>query len=410
MKNSSKALAVLTASLTAAMAASMTASAATEIEWWTPNWDQAVSEEFEAEFEKANPDIDVKLVITDWDTYKAKITTAISTSGAPELVTILLTDVKPFAKAGLLQPLRDIESKEGVDFDDFIGAALDITSLDGEAYGLPFRYDGSGIYYNTDILSKYGYDEFPTTWDDMIAMCDKMKEDGQTGFAWPLGNQANATTRLVQQMYTYGGQVLNDDETECLLNSDAAKTALTNIVDSIQNGEASENSLEYENTTMRDAFGAGELAFNLSGPFDVDTLNSDYPDLHYKTAPIPGKDGMGVTTANGWCVAMPANCDEANKEAAAKLAAYIALPENQARITASFPASKTSIKDEKFATPELTPFADQLENSKPEPAYSRWAEIEPIIYQYIQSAVSGDMTADEACEAMTSDVNALLQS
>ena len=107
---------------------------------------------------------------------------------------------------------------------------------------------------------------------------------------------------------------------------------------------------------------------------------------------------------------MPANCDEANKEAAAKLAAYIALPENQARITASFPASKTSIKDEKFATPELTPFADQLENSKPEPAYSRWAEIEPIIYQYIQSAVSGDMTADEACEAMTSDVNALLQS
>ena len=52
--------------------------------------------EFVEEFEAENPDIHVELVITDWDTYKSKITTAISATGAPELVTILLTDVAPF--------------------------------------------------------------------------------------------------------------------------------------------------------------------------------------------------------------------------------------------------------------------------------------------------------------------------
>ena len=381
-----------------------------EVEWWTPNWDQEISEQFKAEFEEANPDIKVNLVITDWDTYKSKITTAISTDGAPELVTILLTDVKPFAKKGLLDPMQERGKAAGIDFDDFIEAALDITSYDGEVYGLPFRYDGSGVYYNVDLLKEYGYDTFPETWEEMTAMCDKMLENGQTGFAWPLGNQANAVTRLVQQIYTYGGQILNEDETEAMLNNDAAKKALTAIVSSVESGYASESSLEYDNNTTREAFGAGEIAFNITGPFDSATLDEVYPDLNYATATIPGNGGMGVTTANGWCVSVPKNCPEENKEAAYKFAAFIAQPENQARITATFPASKTSIQDEKFATDILKPFADQLTNSKPEPAYERWAEIEPIIYQYIQSAVSGDMSVDEACEGMNKDVNALLNS
>ncbi|MBD5093039.1 MAG: sugar ABC transporter substrate-binding protein [Subdoligranulum sp.] len=382
----------------------------TTIEWWTPNWDEAVSREFVTEFEAENSDIKVELVITDWDTYKDKITTAISTNGAPEVVTILLTDVAPFARKGLLEPLRDHETAAGIDFDDFIEAALDITSVDGEVYGMPFRYDGSGIYYNVDALAAYGYDAFPETWDDMLAMCEKMKADGKYGFAWPLGNQANAATRLVQQLYTFGGSVLSEDETTCLLDSDAAKQALGNIVNSIQNGYASPSSPELDNTTMREAFGAGEIAFNITGPFDAATLDADHPDLNYATAVIPGIGGMGCTTANGWCVSMPKNCDEANKEAAARLLAFISRPENQARLTQTFPASKTSIQNESFATDVLKPFADQLENSRPEPAYTRWAEIEPIIYEYIQSAVSGDRSVEDACEGMTADINALLAS
>lgn len=88
------------------------------------------------------------------------------------------------------------------------------------------------------MLKEFGYDSFPETWAEMLELCDKVKADGKYGFAWPLGSQANSATRLVQQLYTYGGDVLNADETECLLNSDAAKSALNAIVSSIQNGEA----------------------------------------------------------------------------------------------------------------------------------------------------------------------------
>ena len=178
---------------------------AVTIQWWTPNWDEPESREMAEEFEKDNPNIKVELVVTDWDTYKDKITTAISAKGAPELFTILLTDVKPFADKGLLEPLTELGTKAGVDFDDILAPALDITSVDGQAYGVPFRYDGSGIYYNETMLKEAGYNEFPKTWDEMLEMSGKLSDEGKIAFAWPLGNQANAVTRFVQQLYTYGG-------------------------------------------------------------------------------------------------------------------------------------------------------------------------------------------------------------
>ena len=60
--------------------------------------------------------------------------------------------------------------------------ALDITSVDGKEYGVPFRYDGSSIYYNIDMLKAAGYDAFPETWDEMVEMSKKLSKDGVYGF------------------------------------------------------------------------------------------------------------------------------------------------------------------------------------------------------------------------------------
>lgn len=392
--------------LTQASSSDGSSSPAVTIQWWTPNWDEPESREMVSEFEANNPDIKIDLVITDWNTYKEKITTALTGRNVPELYTVLLTDVRPFAKLGLLESLNILGEEAGIDFPDFVQPALEITSVDDAIFGVPFRYDGSGIYYNIDILKEAGYDSFPTTWDEMILMSAKLKDLGYTPFAWPLGQQANAVTRLVQQLYTYGGSVLAEDQKTCLLNSDAAKTALSKIKETLDMGYASSSSMEIDNTIMRNMFGTGQIAFNFSGPFDIDTLLTDYPNLDFATAVIPGIDGMGPTTANGWGIVMSSGSK--NKEAAARFLSYITTPENQARLTDSFPASYTALKYEKFASDYLKPFATQLDNSREEPSYDRWLEIEPIIYQYMQYALAGTMSVDEACEGMTKDINSLL--
>ena len=360
------------------------------------------------EFTAKNPNIKVNLVITEWDTYKSKITAAISTKNAPQLYTVLTTDVAQFAKLGLLSPLNDLGAQAGINFDDSLKAALEICTVDGKVYGIPFRHDGSGVWYNIDMLKAAGYDAFPTTWNELNELSAKLVENGiiEYAHAWPLGNQANAVTRLVQQLYSNNGNVLSADEKECLLDSPEAIQALTNICDTLVKGYASPSSLEMDNTILRDTFGAGKLAFYIGGPFDASTLETEYPDLNFASAVIPGKDGMGCTTSNGWTICLAENTE--NKEAAALFLQYLTLPENQARLTDSFPASYTAIEYEQFSTDNLKPFAAQLENSKPEPAYAQWAEMEPIIFNYMQYALSGTMTPEDACKAMKTDIDAIL--
>ena len=376
------------------------------ITWFVPNWNEDTGRALAQEFMADNSDVYVDLVITTWDNYRTMVTTAASAANAPELFTILMTDVRPLSNMGLLQRLNDLGAQAGIDFDDFIPAALNITTIGGNIYAVPYRYDGSGIFYNVDILEAAGFTSFPETWDEMIEMGRVLSDGTIHAFAWPLGNQANAVTRLVQQLYTYGGNILNADETASVINSPAAVTALGNIVSSIQDGVASPASMEISNTEMRHMFGSGQLAFNLTGPFDIDVLSQEFPDLNFRTAVIPGPTGMGVTTANGWCIAMGAN--SVNHEAAARFLAYAILPDNQVRLTESFPASSTTIELPQFSTPHLRPFAQQLQNSMVEPTYTRWAEIEPIIFMYIQQAVSGMMSVEDAIEAMDRDLNALL--
>lgn len=380
------------------------------IQWWVPNWDEEPAREIVAEFMELNEGITVEFVITDWDTYKSRVTTAISTSGAPELSTVLLTDVVPFAQRGWAEPLNDIGRDAGIDFSDLMTTAREIMSIDGELYAIPFRYDGPGVYYNVDMLAEIGYDEFPRTWDEMIEMSKKLDIDGGHAFAFPMGNQPNAVVRYIVSLYTYGGDVLNADETESLLDSAAARRALGDFVYAMEEGLMSPASLEFDNTQTRYAFGARAIAFKFDGPYDIEPIQEEFPDINFRTAVVPGENGMARSTANGWCVMMSANANPDHKEAAAQLLAFIALPENQRKMTNSLPASYKALQFEEFDTPYLRPFAEQLGNARAEPTFNRWAEIEPIMFNYIQRALTGAMSVEDAIMGMHNDVNALLAS
>lgn len=382
-------------------------SGVTTIQWWSPNWDEVESRELIATFEADNPDIKVDLVVTDWDTYKAKTTTALTGRKAPELYSVLLTDVKPFAEKGLIAPVYDLCKDAGTDWSDMIPAAIDIVSYNSETYAIPFRYDGSGVYYNKAALRSVGYDEFPETWAEVLEMSDKLLANGTyTPTAWTFGNQTNAVTRFAQVLYTFGGDFMNTTGTQCTLNTTEAKDALSFLNNMLVKGYAPRSSLELDNTRLRDTFGAGQMAYYIGGPFDVDVILNDYSDIELGTAVLPGIDSMGCTTANGWCVVMAQNTE--NKEAAARFLSFLGTPSSQTKLTDSFPSSYTALQEAKFSTEYLTPFAKQLEVSKDEPSYIRWAEMEPIIYQYMQEAFTGKISTDEACESMTKDITDLL--
>ena len=89
-----------------------------------------------------------------------------------------------FAQQGLLHDVDDVWATIGGNFSDAIKAQS--KGLDGKYYFVPDYYYPWGLFYSKSLWSSKGY-TVPTTWDDFIALCKKMKADGLSAVA--LGEQ-----------------------------------------------------------------------------------------------------------------------------------------------------------------------------------------------------------------------------
>lgn len=386
------------------------------ITWWVPNWDEEIVRQLLTSFESENPNIKVELVITTWDTMQNQIRMGLMSNTPPDLITELESRILAYAEQGLLTNLdQNVASSSEITKDDIIASALDINSYNGSLYGIPFRHDGSGVYYNKTMFKNAGLDpeSFPVTWDEAIEASKKLtidtNNDGtpdQYAMAWPFGNQPNTVTRFAQQLYSRGGDFLSADGKTCTLDTSAAIDAMKAIAATFTDGIASLSSMEIDNTQLRALFVNQGIAWYICGPFDIEPIKQEAPNLDFGTAVIPGVDGMGTTTVNGFSVIIPSGA--ANKDAAWKLTEYITRVENMAQLTNTFPARKSALSLEKFSTPLMQPFAKQLEKGKSEPAYLNWAEMETIIYTYMQKVILNNMASEEALTSITKEINNLL--
>jgi len=393
------------------VAATATEQAPVTITWWVPDWDQPTVEKLLTGFEAENPNITVNLVTTTWDTMQNQIYLGLQGSNPPDLITELEARISGYAEQGLLTNLDQyVASSTDFTKDDVVPSALDMNSYNGSLYGIPFRHDGTGVYYNKGMFKAAGLDpdNFPTTWDELMQDSVKLTTNGQYATAWPFGNQSNAVTRFQIQLFTYGGQILSDDGKTCTLDTPAALQAMNSLVDTMTTSKiASPSSMEIDNTALRELFVNKKIAWYISGAFDIDTIQQEAPDIQLGTAVLPGVNGMGVTEVDGFSMIIPAGA--AHKDAAWKLADYIARDANMAELTATFPARKSAMSMDKFKAPLLQPFIKQLDQGKSEAAYTKWPQMETIIYTYMQKAILGSISTQDAMTNITHEINQVLQ-
>jgi multiple sugar transport system substrate-binding protein len=382
-----------------------TVMAETTIRWCSPNWESPMNQELIDAFEAQNPEIKVKLIITEWESYKTKATVYMMGKNSPEIFNVLDTDVREFYQNGLIHPIEEMTATEGMDWNDIVASLNDSITQHSTKYAVPYRLDGDGVYYNADILAKAGYNSFPATLDELNVLNSKLLALGYVPTTYGFGNQANGVHGFVQVLYTFGGRVF-DKNGKCILNTEEAKKAMQYIAAGFSKGYISKSCMEHNNSDFPNLIGSGRIVYYISGAYDISTLQTNYPKLNFKTAVIPGVNGIGATAVSAWVAVLAEN--SINKKAAAKFLAFLGRPENQAKLTATFPASNKALKDKKFNTAKNAPFVQQFSNGAPAPSCTKWAEIEPVIYSYIQQAVSGAMSVEDATKNMTKDINLLI--
>jgi multiple sugar transport system substrate-binding protein len=146
---------------------------------------QAAIEVFEAE----NPDIDVSFNVYDHESYKKAIRNWL-TSESPDIVYWYVGErMQQFVAPGLLEDVSDVFGPQVRA--EIPKTALDLVTVDGKQYGVPYTYYNLGVYYRRDLFEKAAIDRPPRTWDELRDACAKLKALGLAPIAigskelWP---------------------------------------------------------------------------------------------------------------------------------------------------------------------------------------------------------------------------------
>ena len=134
----------------------------------------------------------IKVVVeeqTDYQAYRDKIRTTITTGSAPDLCILDTTfDIKAYAESGKFMDLTSyLDQGWGKNFAD---GTFDAWSVDGHTYILPFESAVFTPIYNKNILAAAGWDHFPATYDEFFQMAADVKAAGYNVMGQMAGDNA----------------------------------------------------------------------------------------------------------------------------------------------------------------------------------------------------------------------------
>ena len=131
-------------------------------------------------FEKLNPDVTVKLNITDREAYKTAIRNWLVTSPPDVVFWYAGNRMKQFVSKKLFANVSDVWKKEGLS--ESMASTKGSLTIDGKQWGVPYTYYNWGVYFRRDIFDKYSIAP-PKTWNEFLAASAKLKKNGVTPIA-----------------------------------------------------------------------------------------------------------------------------------------------------------------------------------------------------------------------------------
>ena len=229
---------------------------AVELNLWSFNiggfTDAAAWEPIVAAFNEANPDITVTVTPINYQDGDQKLTTAITSGQAPDIIFEGPERiVGNYAREGLMVDLSDLWTAGGSDIAEGISS---VSQLDGTYYMYPLSVAAHCMAINYEVFEAAGalqyIDEETRTWstDDFVAAMEAIKtaiDNGTVSLATPgivyCGAQGGdqGTRALVNNLYS--DYYVNDDGTSYNANSANNVKALTLLQEMVNEGSLSAN-------------------------------------------------------------------------------------------------------------------------------------------------------------------------
>lgn len=168
---------------------------------------------------------------------------------------------------------------------DYVGAAVQASYVDGKRFGVPIAVETITLFYNTDKVSAP-----PATWDELLQTA---KGSGGIKFdATSIYYDLGFVRAFDSYIFKWEDNAYHVDDIG--LGADGAVQAYSYIQRMVDEGFISAD-ITFD--IARGAFESGETAFYIGGPWDVDAFTS--AGLNFAVAPMPSLNDRPFVTPVG---------------------------------------------------------------------------------------------------------------
>lgn len=317
-----------------------------------------------ADFESEN-DVDVKVTYVPKDGFNTKINSSIAVGRNPDVSYLDQPLIPKFAEDGILLDLTE-RLEAGLGAESFFPGAMDTATVDGQVYGVPVSMTTVALFYNTALVPTP-----PADWDAWLASAADVYVPGQIAAFEGIGSGGYAGWLFPALVQSAGGSMVDAGQTEVTFGEQPAIEAAELLV-ALQS---------YSDQAVREsqnAFGNGLIAYKISGPWDIDALRTNFPDLEFGVTRIPAKAGYeSISNIGGENLVVYAN--SAKQDLAYAFIEYLTNAEGDAvmaGVTGNFAANiETATTLGYVDDPDLGPFAAQLETAIGRPTLTDWLKV-----------------------------------
>jgi trehalose/maltose transport system substrate-binding protein len=357
-----------------------------------------------AEFNKANPDLQVKLVEFPEDAQQQHDQFVQRQKAKSGDCDAFEEDVVWTAEFASQKWLLDMSDYINTRKDDFVPTTLATVTFDGKVFGAPRVSDVGMMYYRTDKVKSY-----PKTWQELYDEAGK-----GNGIVYQGSAYEGLTVAYLEMAFAAGGTVISEDGKKSTINSKENLDALKFMADGIKNGDAPKSVTTMTEEPARRAWEADKATFMRNWSYCY-ALSQQAPKVKGKfaVAPYPEWEGGGKAAVIGGHN-MVISTYSKNPGGALKFIDYATSPERITKNAVKYsktPSIAASYDDPKVK--KAMPFSDALrqgvENAKARPVSPVYPQISEAIFKNVNAALSGATSPEDALKQADSDINQALQ-
>ncbi|WP_010257457.1 ABC transporter substrate-binding protein [Treponema primitia] len=173
---------------------------------WDPTFNVYAMNEAAKIYKASHPNVTVNVVETAWADLQQKLLTALSANQTSSLPDIVLMQDNAIQKNVTTYPKGFLPVNGKVDVSQFAQYKVDVATINGQSYGVPFDNGASGTFLRRDIVEQAGLqvsDFNDITWERFIELGKIVKQKTGVAMISAVGNENDIIALMMQSAGTW---------------------------------------------------------------------------------------------------------------------------------------------------------------------------------------------------------------